>query len=312
MSKTPPRILCIGAFHWDFTLQCDGEIIPGESNPARTTRSYGGVAFNIANMLPYLDCIGGLASLVGCDQGGRTLIEHLDSSRIEATDVSIATTDCTAAYTAVVDPLGELIVGLADMEIYDRLDHQYWSSRKDKLSGWDAWCLDTNLPEQGFQYLSTLADRPHLYAVVSSPSKGLRLKSSLGHINTLILNVAEASVVTGQSHSGIGGAEKAAQLLCSAGVDQTIVTNGADGAAWADSSGSGTIPASTKSNQLIRLSGAGDSLAAVAIAALENNHTTAKALELGVIASHLFVQSSDSQIPITWARIVGHSDTSHG
>jgi pseudouridine kinase len=255
------------------------------------------VAFNIARTLSELDCIVGLASRVGSDPGGKALVDYLAHSRIEAIDISEETTHHTATYTAVVGPQGELVLGLADMEIYDHLDSRYWSSRGDKLAEWDAWCLDTNLPERGFQYLSTLANRPQLYAVVSSPSKGARLKSSLRHINTLILNVAEASVLTGQSHCGIGGAEKAAQLLCAKGVDRTLVTQGANGGAWADASGSGTMAAPPQSNQLIRVSGAGDSLAAAAIAALEKSHSTAKALELGIHASHLFIQSSDPKTP---------------
>ena len=304
---THPKILCIGACHWDFTMQCAAEVIPGESNPVRSFRSPGGVAFNIARALSALDCIVGLASRVGSDPDGRALVEYLATSRIKAVDITEETTRHTAAYTAVVDPQGELVVGLANMEIYDRLDRRYWSSRVDKLAGWDAWCLDTNAPEPGLQYLSTLTNRPHLYVVVSSPSKGLRLKSFLRHINTLILNVAEASVLTGQSHCGIGGAEKAAQLLCAAGVDRTLVTQGAGGGAWADATGSGTIAALPQPHQLIRVSGAGDSLAAAVIAALEKCDSTAKALELGIHASHLFIQSSDPKTPIS-----AQSDINHG
>ena len=307
MRKVSPRILCIGACHWDLTLQCNSGVIPGESNPVHSSRSPGGVAFNIARALSHLDCIVGLASRVGSDPVGKALVNYLATSLIEATDVGEETTRHTATYTAVVGPQGELVLGLADMEIYECLDSRYWSSRADKLAGWDAWCLDTNLPEPGLQYLSTLTNRPSLYAVVSSPSKGLRLKSFLRHINTLILNVAEASVLTGQSHRGIGGAEKAAQLLCAAGVDRTLVTQGASGGAWADATGSGTIAALPQPHQLIRVSGAGDSLAAAAIAALEKSHSTAKALELGIHASHLFIQSSDPKTPIS-----AQSDINHG
>ena len=306
---THPKILCIGACHWDFTMQCAAEVIPGESNPVRSSRSPGGVAFNIARALSDLDCIVGLASRVGSDPDGRALVDYLATSRIKAVDITEETNRHTAAYTAVVDPQGKLVVGLADMEIYDRLDHQYWSSRANKLAGWDAWCFDTNLPKSGLQYLSALTNRPRLYAVVSSPSKGMRLKSSLCYIDTLILNVVEASMLTGQSHSGIDGAEKAAQLLCAAGVDRTLVTQGAGGGAWADATGSGTMAALPGSNQLIRVSGAGDALAAAAIAALEKGHSTTKALELGIRASHLFMQSTD---PITWAPLSAQSEFDHG
>lgn len=290
-------------------MQCAAEVIPGESNPVHSSRSPGGVAFNIAKVLSDLDCIVGLSSRVGSDPSGRALVNYLATSRIDNIDVAEETNRHTAAYTAVVNPKGELVLGLSDMEIYDHLDRPYWSSRSNKLAGWDAWCLDTNLPKSGLHYISTLANRPRLYAVVSSPSKGVRLKSSLRYINTLILNVAEAAMLTGQSHCGIDGAEKAAQLLCAAGVDRTLVTQGAGGGAWADAAGSGTMAAPPQPHQLIRVSGAGDALAAAAIAALEKGHSTTKALELGIRASHLFMQSTD---PITWAPISAQSDIDHG
>ena len=102
-------------------MQCAAEVIPGESNPVRSSRSPGGVAVNIARALSDLDCIVGLASRVGSDPGGRALVDYLATSRIKAVDITEETTCHTAAYTAVVDPQGELVVGLADMEIYNRL-----------------------------------------------------------------------------------------------------------------------------------------------------------------------------------------------
>jgi fructose-1-phosphate kinase PfkB-like protein len=86
-----------------------------------------------------------------------------------------------------------------------------------------------------------------------------------------------------------------------------LVTQGASGGAWADATGSGTIAALPQPHQLIRVSGAGDSLAAAVIAALEKCDSTAKALELGIHASHLFIQSSDPKTPMS-----AQSDINHG
>ena len=77
-------------------MQCAAEVIPGESNPVRSSGSPGGVAFNIARALSDLDCIVGLASRVGSDSSGRALVDYLATSRIKAID--------TVSYTHLTLP----------------------------------------------------------------------------------------------------------------------------------------------------------------------------------------------------------------
>ena len=307
MNIISPRILCIGALHLDHEIQCVGDTILGESNPAHTAKSWGGVAFNIAKSLTHLECISGLASRLGTDQSGTDLTNYLAKTQIEPTDIGTEPGKHTAAYTAILDAEGELIIGLADMEIYSLMDNQYWPSRMDKLEGWDAWCLDTNLPESGLQYLISFKNRPPLYLVASSPSKALRIKSLLKDINTLILNIAEANAIIGQSNRDIDTGQNVARMLCTAGVNRTIVTLGPKGAAWADKNGSGTINSPIKDGDPVRTSGAGDTLAAVAIAALEKGLSTPQALELGVLGSHHFMHTSDPSTPITWTKLTTFS-----
>jgi pseudouridine kinase len=230
-------------------------------------------------------------------------MNYLAKTQIEPTDIGAEPGKHTAAYTAILNTEGGLIIGLANMEIYDLMDNQYWSSRMDKLEGWDAWCLDTNLPESGLQYLISFKNRPPLYLVASSPSKALRIKSLLKDINTLILNIAEANAIISQSHRNIDDGRTAARMLYTAGVNRAIVTQGANGAAWADKNGSGAINSPIKDRGPVRTSGAGDTLAAVAIAALEKGLSTPQALELGILASQHFMHTLDPDTPITWANL---------
>ena len=101
MNTTLSRILCIGALHVDHQIQCVGDTILGESNPAYTTKSCGGVAFNIAKLLTHLECVSGLASRLGTDQTGTDLINYLAKTQIELTDIGAEPGKHTAAYTAL-------------------------------------------------------------------------------------------------------------------------------------------------------------------------------------------------------------------
>tara|TARA_B100000029_G_scaffold436167_1_gene450634 strand:- start:1806 stop:2741 length:936 start_codon:yes stop_codon:yes gene_type:complete len=300
MDNKIARIVCIGGMHMDHKIQCHLYPILGESNPASTTKSFGGVAFNIAKLLPNLGFTTGIASRVGLDSPGAAIIDYLNAAPIDLVDVGKESFKPTARYTDIVDEKGGLIIGLADMQIYDLLDDNYWSTRIAKLRNWDAWCIDTNIPKLGLHFLLSQNDRARIYVIGSSPSKASRLQDVLRSIDTLILNIAEASSITKQIYKGVNGAEKAAKLLYQEGVDRVIVTAGPNGAAWADSKGSGISDSPNMKATTVRTSGAGDTLAAVIIGALEKCCSTKEALELGLLASNFFISTPDPNVSITW------------
>ncbi|MBL09690.1 MAG: hypothetical protein CL402_04075 [Acidiferrobacteraceae bacterium] len=297
------RILCIGGMHMDYTIQCDHNPILGESNPASTTKSFGGVAFNIAKLLPHLGFTTGIVSKVGLDLPGTEIIDYLNATSIDLVDVGEESSKSTATYTDILNAQGELIIGLADMQIYDLLDEHYWPTRLEKLRDWDAWCIDTNMPKLGLNFLLSHNDQARTYVIGSSPSKASRLQANLQSIDTLILNIAEANSIIKQVYEGLNGAEEVAKILYQKGVGRVIVTSGSNGAAWADSNGSGTSGSPNKKVVPLRTSGAGDTLAAVTIGALEKCCTTKKALELGLLASNFFISTPNPNMLITWQLI---------
>ena len=307
-----PQILCIGALHWDREIQCIADTVLDQSNPAYSRTIPGGVAFNVATTLAGLNCTAGLVSRVGSDPEGAALIDHLDSSSVNVIDVGIEWDMQTATYTAILTADGELLIGLADMDIYDGLDDRYWAKRKTILNGWDAWCIDTNLPESGLRYLCGQNDRPRLYALATSPAKITRLRTLLKTVDTLILNIAEASALTGKAHTDLDGAQGAAQLLCELGVHRALVTAGPAGAAWADSTGTGVIPGISQPSHTESVSGAGDSLAGVVIAALEQDQPTEISLQYGVQAGALALELSNTGTGLSWRIIKEHLDSTYG
>ena len=99
-------------------------------------------------------------------------------------------------------------------------------------------------------------------------------------------------------------AQQAANSLVTAGVNRVIVTDGANGAAWADQAGSGEIRASYNNTFPVQSSGAGDVLAATAIAAFEMGYTTSDAMELGIKSSEIFLSSPKKRVDMNWKSIV--------
>ncbi len=312
MGKTPSRILCIGALHWDRQLRCLHEESSGESNPVVTTHCPGGVALNVATTLIQLGCNVGLSSRVGKDKDGDSILDHLATTKIDPVAIESDDTIGTASYTAVLDVDGNLIIGLADMSIYDRLDDRYWSEHTAVLAGWNAWCIDTNLPESGLRYLCSQKNKPRLYALATSPAKITRLRTMIEELDTLIVNIAEASALTGTLQVGLDGAQEAARLLFESGIHRTLVTAGPAGAAWADYTGTGVIPGVSQPGHTKSVSGAGDTLSGVVIAALEQGQSTEVALQFGVQAGALAVESGNTSTRQSWELIQERLDSING
>ena len=298
MTCRQSRILCLGGLHWDTILRCQDKLVSGESNPVCTTGIPGGVAFNVATALSRLGSDVGLTSRVGRDKNGRSLYDHLESNDIQPVALEFDSEAPTGSYTAVLDLNGELVIGLADMAIYDRLSAEYWQKYEAQLQSWDAWCVDSNLSGPALESLAMLLDSSRLYAVATSPAKSHRLGGVLTRLNTLFLNTCEAAVLSGRESGGLRHALQQAQCLRDRGLKQVVITAGAQGVAWADCGGCGSLTAPIAETG--NLSGAGDALAAATIAALEQDHSLRTAARWGLSAGIIAAQPGPSRTALSW------------
>src|SRR5436305_11870697 len=114
------KIACIGGAHIDRHGLLEGPLILGTSNPGRVTSDFGGVARNVAENLSRLGRGVLMVSRVGDDETGRDVVRHLQSLAIDTSLISVSARP-TASYTAILEPDGELVLGLSDMAIYDEI-----------------------------------------------------------------------------------------------------------------------------------------------------------------------------------------------
>ena len=127
------RIACLGGATLDRTIEPLGRLRTGTSNPVRSESSAGGTARNIAEALARLGLGVSLFSRVGQDAAGDRLLADLRSLGVDVGGVDRDPALQTASYTAVHDETGELAVGLADMEILDRLGPPWLEPRLEPL-----------------------------------------------------------------------------------------------------------------------------------------------------------------------------------
>ena len=114
-------ISCIGAANLDRKLRSLAHLTMGTSNPARQDEAFGGVARNIAENLARLGAPVALTTAVGDDSSGRALLADAANQGIDTSATLTLANTCSGTYTAVLDDHGEMLVALADMDLYDRI-----------------------------------------------------------------------------------------------------------------------------------------------------------------------------------------------
>lgn len=293
-------IVCVGAAHVDRTARCQAAFSWGSSNPVSVAAGYGGVALNVARNLAHLDRRVALISAIGRDADGEQLMAALSAEAIDTSGVLRPDTHNTASYTAVLDRDGELLFGIADMDIYDTMTPDHVTESMAGVGQPATWFVDANLPPASLAWLGDAVPRSTpLFAAAVSPAKAPRLRPLLTRLRALFANRREAAALLGHDVETPEQASQAAQSLHAHGIQTAFVTLGADGVAVHGADGAGVFaPPPTCVRDV---NGAGDAFAAAVIDALLAGEALGPAVELGLAAASLTAEA-DGAVDRTLSR----------
>ena len=281
------RIACLGGAHLDTKARLKGEPRLGSSNPAHLTRDPGGVACNVARNLARMGVEVVLCSVVGDDEAAALLRSSLAAEGIDQTGLSVDPDHSTAGYLAVLDPEGSLVIGVADMDIYDTVNAGWVDTAVARASGADLWVVDANLPAPILEALAHLAPVPVFADPVSVP-KAVRLRPILDRLDGVFPDAAEAAVLSGGDPDDPAAN---AAAIAAAGVEHLVVSLGAGGALLHTSDAIETLPAITP-DRVADVTGAGDALLAGYACAVVSGE--ADPLGWGLAAASLAVETDTS------------------
>ncbi|MEJ6007310.1 carbohydrate kinase [Paucibacter sp. AS339] len=294
------KIVCIGGSNVDRKLRGLAALQMGNSNPASLSESAGGVARNVAENLARLGLPVQLLTAVGDDAAGRFLLGHAAQVGLDSSASLIATDAPTGSYTAVLSPEGDLVLGLAQMELCERLTPDYLRQCAAQRAQAGLTLLDLNLPADSIAYLLAEATQENavpLVAVAVSAPKMARLPQSLRGLSLLILNHDELAAATGLALSDEADLQRAHETLATRGLQRLIVTQGAERLYF----GSAAQPLKSlkpPATKVVEVSGAGDAFAAgVCAALLQDPDDLGAACKLGLRLARLTLQSEHSVSP---------------
>ncbi|TPL08844.1 carbohydrate kinase [Mesorhizobium sp. B2-4-14] len=286
------KILAVGGAHIDRRGQVAGPYVPAASNPGTMREDVGGGVFNALRSTVRRGVSASLLSVRGGDAAGDTVSRAIAKAGIS--DLSAVFLDrTTPSYTALIDREGELIVGFADMVLYDlAFPKQIRRSKmREVVADVDAILCDANLPASALERLLPLAAGKPVFAIAISPAKVTRLIPVLGELAQLFMNRREAVVLAGVNSSA-SEREMIDGLRCN-GLASGVVTAGSAPVLGFDEAGAFSIlpPAPRK---VADVTGAGDALAGATVAALLRGLPLRQALREGVAAATLAIESANA------------------
>jgi len=293
MKETTQTIACIGGIVADRKARVPGGVRPGTSNPVSVTTTTGGVASNIARNLARLECRVSLFSIVGEDAAAVAALRDLQTSGVDASATVRSDHHPTASYTAVLEPEGELFIGLADMDIFEELDVAWADRIAPRLAEYAFWVVDTNLPASTIErLLKKHKGKAKVLADPISIVKSQRIRSSLAAVDVLFPNRKEAAVLTGLPAETHVEVTKAAAELRRLGVGTVVVTMGSEGI-YVHSGEGGRFLSVIPAKRVLDVTGAGDALVAGYAYGMLSGASDDPAL-YGLAAASLTVETENS------------------
>ncbi|WP_295990769.1 carbohydrate kinase [Rugamonas sp.] len=298
-------VMCIGAANLDRKLRTLAPLQMGTSNPAGAEEVYGGVARNIAENLARLNLPAALLTALGDDAAGRALQDHAESAGIDTRGSLRLFETASGTYTAVLDDLGELVLALADMALYEQLTPAFLGNRAPQRAAAALTVADLNLPLASVAQLLADARRdaiPLVIVAVSQPKMD-RLPQDLNGLRLLILNRGELETRAGRKLPTQADVRAACRDVRAQGAQDVIVTCGGEGVFHTQADVLAWLPA--RRVDVVDVTGAGDAFAAAVCWSLyQGSDDLTLACRRGLKVAAMTLESPDTVSPMLAADVL--------
>ncbi|AMY03536.1 carbohydrate kinase family protein [Mesorhizobium ciceri] len=284
------KILAVGGAHIDRRGQVSGAYVPAASNPGTMREDVGGGVFNALRSAVRRGVSASLMSVRGGDAAADTVSRAIAGAGIA--DLSAVFLDrTTPSYTALIDSEGELIVGFADMALYDlAFPKQIRRSRvREVIAAADAVFCDANLPTTALERLVALAAGKPVFAIAISPAKVVRLLPVLKELSLVFMNRREAMALAGVAANATER-EVVDGLRCSGLVSGVVTAGGGPMLGFDEAGAFSILPPPPR--KVADVTGAGDALAGATVAALLRGLPLRAALREGIAGATLAIESA--------------------
>lgn len=294
--NAPTPTYVIGGMNIDRKFNLEGKLIPKTSNPVTSSTSIGGVGRNIAENLGRLDQAVTLLSVAGYDNA-YDIIKEYTAPYVNLSQVTQLLHETTSSYSAVLDPHGEMLLALADMDICRHMTKEWINQHHSQLVQAESLVVDLNINLEAMQAIIDIA-RHHdinLVIVPVSAPKMTHLPDQLDGVNWIIVNRDESEAYFGYESSTHIKPTTLVQNWLKTGVKHVILTCGKD-ALYLGSHDTAEITKFTPptASHIKDVTGAGDAFAAGLIYGILQNCSTEQSIHYALANAYLTIQSTDT------------------
>lgn len=284
-------VVVVGGANVDRKFHINDKVQYGSSNPSTISISVGGVARNIAENLGRLGHTVKLITLMGKDQDA-VFIEESSSAFIDFELVERLEEEKTGSYSAILDNKGDLVLGLANMAIYDSLLPQIIKKYEVTLLNSKCIVVDLNCPKETVEYLREVAISKNIeFTIVPvSSSKMKNMPDNLKGVTYFICNLDEAETYLNRHIEQSEEFEEAIEELLKKGAENVVLTIGNKGVYIGNSSGIKHLEA-IKVNEVNDVTGAGDAFVGATIHGILVGETFEEAVQLGLYNASKTIES---------------------
>lgn len=285
------QIIAIGGANVDRKFTIEQNVQLGTSNPATITETVGGVSRNIAENLGRLGNRVSLVTVMGDDHDS-ALIEQTCKSMMNLDLVEKLKDYKTGSYTAVLDGEGELVISMANMEIYDQLLPAVLKKHEPALQNSSCIVIDLNCPLETVEYVKNFANEqniPFAIVPVSSP-KMKNMPQDMHGVDYFICNRDEVEMYLTMKLETYSDYEKAVKAMLEKGAEYVVLTLGEHGV-MAGHADKVTHYKAISAKKIIDVTGAGDAFVSAFLHGILNGEELEEAIQLGLTNASKTLQS---------------------
>ncbi|WP_019156727.1 carbohydrate kinase [Robertmurraya massiliosenegalensis] len=290
LSKDEP-IVCIGGANIDRKFHVKEKVQVGTSNPVKSTQSAGGVARNIAENLGRLGLNVSLLTCCGQDSDWR-YIKEVSSPFMNLDFVSPIGKAATGSYTAILERSGEMVMALADMEVYEFITPKLLENHLSLLKQSKCIIADLNTPKEALEFLCHFSreNKKDIVLIPVSSPKMKRLPKKLDDVTWVITNCDETEAYFNTKINDANDWSNALNRWLSLGIKNVIITNGKKGALIGNREETLYIPAK-EVTEIIDVTGAGDAFSAAVVYSWLEGKSIREIGKAGTINAYKTLQS---------------------
>ncbi|GAB4074242.1 winged helix-turn-helix transcriptional regulator [Barrientosiimonas marina] len=298
MKKDPYQespIICIGGANVDRKFYLKSNMVSETSNPVQSSSSAGGVARNIAENLGRLGEHVKLITASGYDAAW----QEIANGSYSFMDLSAAAQfeeQATGSYTAVLDKNGDLAIAFADMEVFDAITPDLLQEKQATLKTAKCIVVDLNCSQDTIDFLCRFAVKeqiPLAIIPVSAP-KMANLPAALDAVNWLIINKDETETFMNMMIQNHKDWEHAVQNWLDCGIQNVVITNGAEGAMAGNEHDGVCYYPSIDTPVITDVTGAGDSFCSAVIHAWLQDQSLDTNIQSGMVNAHKTIMSNQT------------------